>query len=264
METNNKNAAQSRIMVRLMVLALLVLVIYTVLVVSAPLRSLHALKHEALTDSVFYEHNKAILEEQSLYELSKTKAVMDAQLVLAVKDTFGIMINLKDSTLSLMFKGINVHSATIYDYRKDPFFDAIHPLAYVKIFSKPLRTMLEYSTIVKEPIIVKKAPKDTLEAIQNAYQPDTLIQNPTYMRLELERNFHLLLVQKNFETDEEKLVEREFLRDMRQQRRHNIIRSFTHPGKASYTPYMVLYLDPEELRSTYRATPEDVLVIIHY
>jgi hypothetical protein len=264
MEKNNKSSGQSKFFVWLLVMALLIVVVYTVVVTSAPLRKLNTLKKEALTDSVFYEKNRVILEKKSLFELAKTKAVMDAQLVLAVKDTFGVMVNLKDSTLSLVFKGINVHSAKIYEYRKDPFFDALHPLAFLKLFSEPLRTTLEYSTIVKEPIIIKKAPKDTLEAIQNAYQPDTLIQSPTYMRLELEHNIHLLMVQKNFETDEEKMVEREYQRDMRQRRRHDIIRSFTHPATVSYTPQMVLYLDPDELRSAYRAIPEDALVIFHY
>lgn len=264
MEDNNKSATPGKFFKWVMFFALLLVIAYTVLVVGAPVRRLSEFKKVALSDSVFYEKNRGIMEDRALFDLAKTKAAMDAQLKMAVKDTFGIMVNLADSTMSLMFKGINVHSAKIYDYQKDPFFDALHPLAYVKLFSKPLRTYLEYSTIVKEPIIVKKAPKDTIEAIQNAYSPDTLIQNPTYMRLELENNIHLLLVQKHFETKEEKEVEREYKRDMRQRRRHDVLRSLTHPGEANYTPQMVLFLDPEELRSTYRAVPEDVLVIFHY
>lgn len=264
METNYKKTISQRLFTWIMVLALLVVVLYSILIAAAPIRRLGEIKRDAVSDSVFYTMNKAILEERTLFEMAKTKAALDAQLMLAVKDTFGIIINLNDSTLSLLFKGINVHSAKIYDFQKDPFFDALHPLAYLKLFSKPLRTQLEYSTIVKEPIIVKKAPKDTLEAIQNAYQPDSLVQNPTYMRLELEQNIHVLMVQKQFETEQEKAVEREYKRDLRQQRRHDVMRSLTHPGQAVYTPQLVLYLDPDELRSAYRAVPEDALVIFQY
>ena len=174
------------------------------------------------------------------------------------------MIDLNDSTLSLMYKGINVHRAKIYDFHKDRFFSAMHPIVYTKIFSKPLRTKLEYSTIIKEPIIVKKAPKNEEEAIANAFQPDTMIQEPTYMRLELENNFHLIMVQKEFITDEEKKVEKQYKSDIRKRKNDDIMNNFTHLKNASYTPYLILFLNAEELRSIYRAIPEDALVIIKY
>lgn len=248
----------------LLVLISVLALIYTTMVAIAPIRKMNELKKMVQADSVFYSKNEPILQDKSLFELVKSKAEKEAQLFLAKKDTFGILVDLNDSTLSLMYKGINVHRAKIYDYQLDQFFKAMHPLVYAKIFSKPLRTQLEYSTIVKEPIIVKKAPKNEEEAIANAFQPDTIIQSPAYMRLELEYNINLHMVQKEFTSEEEKEVEKQYKGDIRKRKNADIVRNFTHLKNASYTPNLILFLNADELRSAYRAIPEDALVIFKY
>lgn len=246
------------------ILISIIVLFYVIMVSIAPVRKLSELKKEVYADSVFYSKNSASLKYSDIFILNKTKALNEAKLELAQKDTFGLVVNLTDSTMSLMLKGVKIHSAKIYSYEKDRFFRDMDPLVYIKLFSKPLRTQAEFSTIVKEPIVVKKAPKDTIEAVNNAYMPDTLIQNPAYLKLELEKGFNLIMVQNEFTTPEAKKVERQFKADIQKRKTGDIVQNFTNMKQASYTPNLVLYLDADEMRSAYRAIPEDALVILTY
>lgn len=242
-----------------------ILILFYVIVISvAPIRKLNELKRQVYADTVFYAQNSALLHYQQLFELNKTKALKEAELIIAQKDTFALVVNLNDSTVSLMLKGVKIHSAKIYQYKKDRFFNGINPLVYAKLFSKPMRTQSEFSSIVKEPIIIKKAPKDTIEAITNAYMPDTLIQNPAYLNLEIEHGFKLYLIQNEFNTPEEKAIERQMQQDIRKRKIADVFGNFIHWKHGSYTPNLVLYIRADELRSAYRAIPADVLVVLTY
>ena len=257
---NNKNSRSKSVLFALVVL----LFVYILVVATVPSRKLSELKHEVYSDSLFHAANKAILKNQKLFELAKIRSRKEAEMVLAQKDTFGIVVDLNDSIVWLMLKGVRVHGTKFQHFEQDRFFQAMSPLVYVHLFSKPLRTQHEFATIVKEPIVTMKAPKDTIEAINNAYMPDTLIQQPAYFRLDLEKGFRLIMVQKQFSTPDEKKVERQFMRDLKYREMADNAKSFIPWKKASYTPTLVLYLNANEIRSIYRAVPENVQVIFSY
>ena len=238
--------------------------LFVLVVSTASSRKLLVLKHFVYNDSTFYSTNRIILQNHNLFELAKIRSKKEAELMLAQKDTFGLAVNLKDSIVWLMLKGIHVHGAKIQRFEQDRFFKSLNPLAYVYFFSKPLRTQSESSTIVKEPIVTMKAPKDTIEAINNAFMPDTLIQNPAYFRLDLENGFRLILIQKVFSTAEEKKVERQFKKELSYRKIVDNLLCFMPWKKVSYTPTLILYLNPNEIRSIYRAVPENALVIFTY
>ena len=248
----------------ILVILLAITIMYILVVSSAPLRRLSTLKKQVYNDSIFYARNNSILKNSNLFELAKTKSRKEAELILAQKDTFGLVVDIKDSTIWLMLKGVQIHGAKIKGFEQDRFFKALNPLVFTCLFSKPLRTKQEFSSIVKEPIIIKKAPKDTIEAINNAFMPDTLIQNPAYFRLDLENRFRLILVQKDFLTLDEKKVEKQFKQDILKRKIADNARCFMPWKKAVYTPTLVLYLNANEIRSIYRSIPENALVILTY
>ncbi len=99
---------------------------------------------------------------------------------LSEKDSIQLIVNLRDSIIGLSIKGVIIHKTQINNYKVDPLLNKLPVLEYVKLFSEPLQVKSQYATIVKEPIVVRNAPKDTAEATLNAYEPDTLIQNPAF------------------------------------------------------------------------------------
>lgn len=250
---------------RIVIVSVLIISLFYIVVVSiAPVRKLSALKKQVYTDTVFCAENASVLKNRSLFELNKTKSLKEASIVLAQKDSFGLVVNLRDSSMLLMLKGVEIHNAKIHSYKIDQFFKALNPLVYTNLFSRPLRVKREFSTIIKEPIIERKAPKDTIEALNNAYMPDTLVQNPTYLRMELDHGFCLDLVQPEFDDAEGRKVERQFQRDLSLRKIGDQFRNFIYWNKSSYTPTIILYINADEIRSVYRAIPSDAQVILSY
>ncbi len=106
----------------------------------------------------------------------KKKAFIESQLLLSTSDSIGLAINLEDSLVNLQIKGVTIFSSRISSYEVSSVLKAISIPTYYKLFSKPLSIDKQSGTIVKEPIVVKKAPKDTIEAAQAEIIPDSIIR----------------------------------------------------------------------------------------
>lgn len=238
--------------------------LYILVIALAPVRILNRFKKAALNDTVFYSDYQAVLLSRQMFNLSKTKVLYEAQLEMAQNDSFGLLVNLRDSTMSIYLKGIKVQSTKISSFQIDRFFHGLHPLAYLRLLSSPLRVHNEFSTIVKEPVIVKKAPKSPDEAISNAHLPDSLVHDNAYVYMTLDHGFELILLQDDLKTPAAGSVLHQFRNDKRRIRRQNQMGNAMHPVKASYSPLMVVSADAGNIISFYRALPPNALVIISY
>lgn len=233
----------------------LVILIYLSVIVSAPLRKIDELNKIATSDSVFMKKSKAIAKYSQLLPLVKEKAFKEAQLILANQDSIGLLINFTNKTASLMLKGVEIQSSKIIDYKKDKVFDGMNAPAFRKLFSKPLHNSHDFSTIVKEPIVIKKAPKDTIEAMKMATLPVSLPIEPAYVSYDLDRGFKLIMIQDSINTPEEKLLEKRFKSDLRKQYLDDILSTFSDLKKPKYTPTVIIKLSGKDVRSIYRALP---------
>lgn len=250
---------------KVLLLFVFVIVGYYIFVVAiAPLRKLNDFKNEAINDSIYFNQNKEIIKNLELTELLKKKAFFEAQIAIAGNDSINLVVNLNDSTINLMLKGVNIHVSKISKIQKDKFFDVLHPLAFAKIFSKPLILESEFSTIVKEPIVIKKAPKNEEEAIAMATVPEKPALQPGYFSMQLSSGINLILIQNEFISDEEKQVLKKFKKDLRNQKIKNKIDGLLKPQNTNYIPTIVLSLSSEEISSIYRAIPYKANIVITY
>jgi len=79
-------------------------------------------------------------------------------------DSIYIFLNLKDSTISLEIQGVKLHEIKFNKIRLSKFLKkSLSEFKYAYI-SEPFIIEYYYATIPKVPIVVKKAPKDTIEA----------------------------------------------------------------------------------------------------
>ncbi len=92
---------------------------------------------------------------------------------MAKSDSIGLVINLADSTAMLAIKGVVIHSAKIHAISNDGFLKSMNICSYQNLFSRPIAILSQNATIEKEPIQIKKAPKNEEEALANAEHPDT-------------------------------------------------------------------------------------------
>ncbi|MBN1924445.1 MAG: hypothetical protein JW798_01300 [Prolixibacteraceae bacterium] len=241
-----------------------IMIYYLAIIASAPQRKLRHLEKETLADSVFVLQHSNFLADSGLFELAKTRAFLESRLLLSRSDSFSLAINLNDSTVNLSYKGIYIQSSKFEILEKDPFFDALRPIVMLKLFSTPLAVFYEKTSIVKEPIVVKKAPKDTIEAMNSIFMPDTLIQNPAYLIIGIDHDINIIMLQEKWLTKTEKKVWNKYLRIRNRLRFSDYFKNVFHPFKPHYSPTIVMSMDVNEIRSIYRALPVKAQVVIGF
>jgi hypothetical protein len=138
----------------------LAILFYLTVTVSAPLRKANELNKIATSDTVFMKKSKAIAKYEGLLPLVKEKAYREAQIILAQQDSIGLLINFRNSTATLMLKGVEIQSSKIVDYKMDKVFDGINAPAFRKLFSRPLRNIHDFS---KNPLSLKRLQKILLK-----------------------------------------------------------------------------------------------------
>jgi hypothetical protein len=251
---------------KIAVLAIIGLIVLYYLFASAaaPVRKITHLNNIALSDSVFMSKNTEIGMHKHLLPLVKEESYKKAMIAMAKQDSIGLVINFADSSALLMLKGVEIHRSIIQKYSIDKVYKGIKAPAFKKIFSQPLHNLSEYSTVVKEPIVVKKAPQTPEEALELATIPDTIITGPAYVWYGLEHGFKLVLVQDNWTTPEDMKVKRQFMRELRRKKLNNRIKSFINVKEVHYTPTVVIELNAREVRAIYRALPRNASIVLHF
>ncbi len=188
------------------------------------------------------------VQRPELKGLIRDKAFKESLLQISNSDSISMVINLKDSTISLFIKGVFIHQTKVRDYKLDPLLHHLPEADLTNAYYRPLKKISERSTIVKEPVVIREAPKDPLEASLNAYQPDTLIQNPAFVAFSLDTRLQLILSQ-----DKDPAFRDRWSRLLFYQR-----------VPFDSRPSIHLSLPVDDLRAIYRALPNDPFIVIHF
>ena len=229
--------------------------------VSSPLRYRNQIHKITLSDSLLISNFLPVFYNPLLKPLIKEQAYKQALLQMAGLDSIGLSIDLSDSTAKLTLKGVEIHSSAISDFSIDPVLKGIRLNDYQKIFSKPLTKVGFYSSLMKDPIVVKKAPKTPEEALAMATLPDSIPTEPAYFWLELDYGIRLIIVQDQWNGQKENQMKRKYIGDLRKLKRKNFIKSFLKPAQVSYTPTIVIKTKATEVRAIYRALPHNAKVV---
>ncbi|MDH5610495.1 MAG: hypothetical protein OEY56_13540 [Cyclobacteriaceae bacterium] len=249
--------------IRLSVYVLLGLVLIVLTMIgAAPARKLRAYEQAAVADSLFMAHVDSAYQAAGLGPLLKEAAYKKALLALAAYDSIAMIISLPDSTVMLAIHGVVIHSSRISGFEQDDVLSKLSPIAYSRMFSVPVQVTGQYSTIVKEPIVERQAPKDTMEASLNAFKPDTLIQNPGFLLMDMEYGIRLVLEQDSLDTPESVKVGRAFRRQLVRQDAERMFLGLSQGTIPDYTPTITLALPLDDLRSVYRALPAIPYVVV--
>ena len=198
-----------------------------------------------------------------LKTISRENAFKAALWSLSSSDSIHLIVNLKDTTVGLFINGIMIHQTKPPSIKIDPIFNHISNKAYLTLFEKPIRLEKDSATIVKEPIVVREAPKDTIEAALNAYKPDTLIQKPAFWIIELSYGMQLIFAQ-IAETDLEKQAKAEFFNQLTKKRIKKNWERLISLQRPLYKPIIQIDLPVDDLRAIYRALPNQSQVILYY
>ncbi|MBN1117169.1 MAG: hypothetical protein JXA77_08195 [Bacteroidales bacterium] len=247
---------------KLLVFLLLVLFTWFVSIAIAPYNKIKELQKLVNTDSVFIERFDSVYYYPEMSRLVGEKAYKEALLKLAENDSIQLVINLTDSTVDLSMKGVMIHQTKLKEFSKDKFFEKITLIQENKLFSQPLFVNSSYATIVKEPVVVRHAPKDTLEAALDAWQPDTLIQNPAFVALSVEYNIRIIFEQDVNKSYYDKWKKFEFYNHLSFSKAIASLENFFCFKRQEYQPTITIKMPVDDLRAIYRALPYNPFIVI--
>jgi len=126
------------------------------------------------------------LYSQETIELLRKKSYLSGRIDMAKSDSITMVISLVDSVIRLELKGVIIHRAPILKYSKNRLFESSDQFAISNLLSVPGKVTSFEGTLPKEPMMIKIAPKDTIEASIPDIAPDTSKVEPVYYRLNLD------------------------------------------------------------------------------
>ncbi len=137
------------------------------------------------------KENRGLYSENTI-ELLRKKAYLAGRIELAKTDSITLVVSLADSVLRLELKGVIIHKAPIVEFTKSRMFEATDQFAISNLLSTPGTINIYDGTLPKEPIMVKVAPKDTIEALNKPdIAPDTASIEPVYYSLSLDNGIRI-------------------------------------------------------------------------
>jgi hypothetical protein len=243
-------------------ISLTLLFVFLINIAFAPLHKMREFENQVDSDSLFLEKWDSIYLHPEMRMLVQEKAFKEALLKLAQSDSIQLVVNLSDSTVNLSIKGVVIHRTKVRSFERDRIFGKMPLNQQVKLFSQPLRVQSQYATIVKEPVVVRNAPKDTLEAALNAWQPDTLIQNPAFLILSAEHGINFIFEQENNPTMQDSWKRFEFYNRLRIKHSIQILSNSVRFRKQDYHPTITIKMAADDLRAIYRALPYNALIVL--
>ncbi len=183
------------------------------------------------------------------------KAFLSSQLSLLESDSLNLIVDLKDSSVYLVIDGVTIHSAKVSRYSLSNFFKILAADAYTQIFSRPFTVESYDATIVKEPITIKEAPKDTVEAANFFEMPDTLINEFVAVSMALDYNFILTFQQEEKPHSSEWKEDRFFFLKKRVMKVKRDIQQMGRLIIPQAEPEIRVALPKDDLVTIYRALP---------
>jgi hypothetical protein len=196
-------------------------------------------------------------------EMLNRRAFLLSRLEMTKIDSISMAVSLKDSTVDLVVQGVTIYSARIQSYTVSSVFNKTNPFVLARWLSFPFTVATHYASIPQVPVLYKKAPKDTIEAM-NQLEMDPLKDDidPVSFRLNLDPKLTL-----SFEQAEkpEKGTTRHikaYQRQVMALQRREIFEHLLRFEPIEFIPEIHLVIDKKAARVIYRALPINALVAI--
>ena len=194
-------------------------------------------------------------------EMIREKAFLSSQVRMADSDSIGLLINIRDSVLQLLVKGVPVRSIRIDEYDVSPFFERANQEAVYSMLSTPLAITGMQATFMKDPVQVKIAPKDTSEVKIDA-KPDTTDFEAVFFTLDTDRDIRFYFEQQEDTVGADRRAK--FFFDLKDRSRNAraTMREVVRFRTPSYVPYIKIWIPKAEAKIVYRAIPREGLIVL--
>jgi hypothetical protein len=194
-------------------------------------------------------------------DMIRDKAFLSSQVKMAESDSIGLLINIRDSVIQLLIKGLPVRTVAIDDYDVSPFFHRANQEAIYSMLSTPLNITGMQATFQKDPVSVKIAPKDTSEVVVSE-KPDTTDFEAVFFTLNTDRNIRFFFEQQEDTVGTDRRAR--FFFDLKDRMRmaSATMRSVVRLNTPPYVPYIKIWVPKAEAKIIYRAIPREGMIVL--
>jgi hypothetical protein len=237
-------------------LIIIVVLTYTVVNSISVLRKVH--EWQKVSESA---SNSPVMSGEE-WQLVRNKTFLTAKLALAANDSLGLTINLKDSLVQLETKGVVMRQVHFDEAEISNFFRSFEPALYARTFSKPFKISGFGGTIVKEPITVVKAPKDSIEAAKNKPAIDTTQIEFVEWHMILNKSLVISFVQSDREFGKMNKIAWQYRYDRYKEMLTRNLKDMIHFKIPVFYPQITIFIPKNEAKSFYRALSKKGEVVI--
>ncbi|MGB3923240.1 MAG: hypothetical protein WBL00_04835, partial [Bacteroidales bacterium] len=194
-------------------------------------------------------------------DMIRTRAFLSSQVKLAESDSVGLLINVRDSVIQLLIKGLPVRTVKIDEYDVSPFFHSANQEAIYKLLSTPLTVTGMQATFMKDPVSVKIAPRDTSQVVESE-KPDTTDFEAVFFTLDTDRNIRFYFEQQEDTIGADRRAR--FVFDLKDRMRNASVtmRAVARMKIPPYVPYIKIWLPKAEAKIIYRAIPREGMIVL--
>jgi hypothetical protein len=240
-----------------------VIIILALMVYSAVMATLGpGRKYKALFNEYSFKQgdkvkvDERIFSDSAYLKLLKEKAFYQSRAAMAETDSIYITVNISDSAVNLEVSGVSVHRTKIRKIKISKIFKGGNDYIISTMLSRPFTIKNDISSIEKEPLMIKMAPKDTSE-YQPDIMPDTADYEPVNFILDVENGIRIFVYQADkLHHGDGRHV---FWFDLRYRFRNTLqsLKSILIFKIPEYHPYIKLRLPRDDAKIIYRALPEN-------
>jgi hypothetical protein len=260
---NNTMLKGRKYLIALVLFILAFMIYYAIMAISAPGRQLNKLTNEyGYKPDGKNTIDEKVFSDSTYLNLLKEKAFNQARIAMAETDSISLVLNLADSTAELQISGVTVHSSHFSRMDVSKIIRTGNEYIMTTMFSRPLTITDDYSSIKKEPLVIKMAPKDTSE-----FRPDIILDTADYEPVNFIIEIDTLL--RIYIYQQEKLNRgdgrQQFMFDLRF-RLHNFSDSFKKIcvfKVPDYHPFIKIRIPRANAKIIYRALPRHGQVTVY-
>ena len=242
---------------------LVYIVYYSVMSALAPARKLDEINAKiGMMQNDKNKTDERYFSDSAYLSLLKEKAFLQARISMAETDSVYMTLNIADSLANLEISGVEVHSARISQMKISRMLRSGNEYLVSALFSSPMNIVRDFSTIKKEPLMVKMAPKDTSEFKPDII-PDTSDYEPVNYILEMDNGVRLFVYQETDTITKDK--NRLFFFDLTDRLKNtwSSVKSTIRFQVPEYHPFIKIKLPKADAKILYRAVPRQGQIAVY-
>lgn len=203
-----------------------------------------------------------LAEVKTIIQKENEKAFQKNRLALAEKDSIYMILNLPDSMLVLEIKGVTVKKARILDLEVSNRFSLISHENLLPWISEPFTLQSDLSTIPKSPIVIKQAPKDTIEAAKTSSAPRPPDTTGVFYTFYFDRNLQIEVEQSNPPEADVMEKVKAYRSTKRNESTRSVFQMLKKPQQTDQPMLIKLVISDVDARAIYRAIPTKTHMVL--